>query len=135
LRRISTSFGKIIPGDILQFDEGQATLRDCVFNVDYVIKASGELYYPEKQDHMSEDNRDWYTGISFTWNFNIVVPGMSATKFEFTLGSKPAQLFNVAYERSESNGAEFSPVQAYGAMADSAFDDFGSKLLTELSVK
>ena len=135
LGRISTSFGKIIPGDILQFGEGQATNRDCVFNVDYVIKASGELYYPEKQEHMSDDNRDWYTGISFTWNFNIVVPGTDASKFQLNLDSKPAQLFNVAYERSGSGGAEFSPVQAYGAMADSAFDDFGSNLLTELSVK
>jgi hypothetical protein len=135
LGRISTSFGKVIPGDILQFGAGRGSPRDPVFSVNYVIRDSGELYYPAKQEHIQEADRDWYTGISFAWKFNIVVPGPNTSTFQFSLDSQPARLFEVAYERSSTDAAEFSPVQAYGAMADSAFDDFGSKLLTELSVK
>jgi hypothetical protein len=134
LERISASFGKVIPGDVLQFTEGQATVRDPVFRVDYVIKASGALYYPEKQEHEPEANRDWYTGISFGWKFKIAVPETNASTFQFSLDSKPADLFNVAYERSGTAATEFSSGEVYGAMADSAFDNFGSKLLSELSV-
>ena len=49
LQRISSSFGNVIPGDILQFVHGEAGPRDPVFNITYVITASGDLYYPEKQ--------------------------------------------------------------------------------------
>ena len=134
LERISASFGRVIPGDILRFAIGQATPADPVFNVDYVIKASGDLYYPEKQGHLPEANRDWYTGISFSWHFNIAVPDADASTFQFSLDSKPAELFNVAYNRTTSDAPEMTPIEVYGAMADSAFVDFGSKLLSELSV-
>jgi hypothetical protein len=135
LQRISASFGKVILGDILQFAAGQPNPNDPVFNVVYVIKASGSLYFPVSQEHQPEANRDWYTGISFNWNFNIVVPGASASRFQLSLESQPAQLFNVAYQRTTSGASEFLPVEVYGAMADSAFDNFGSKLLSQLSVK
>lgn len=133
LERISASFGKVIPGDVLQFVASRSTPQDPVFNVDYTIKASGTLYYPGKEERLPEANRDWYTGISFLWNFNIVVPG-DTTQFAFSLDSRPADLFNVVYQSSDGSDQEFSPLEAYGAMADSAFDDFGSKLLSELSV-
>jgi hypothetical protein len=135
LQRISSSFGKIIPGDILQFAADQPNAHDPVFDVAYVIKASGSLYYPVSQEHQPEANRDWYTGISFNWNFNIVVPGTSTSRFQFSLDSQPAHLFNVAYQQATNGSAPFSPDEAYGAMADSAFDDFGSKLLSQLSVR
>ena len=69
------------------------------------------------------------------WNFDISVPDANASKFKFSLTSNPAEQFNVSYEQAGGSDAGFSPVQAYGAMADSAFDDFGSKLLAELSVR
>jgi hypothetical protein len=134
LERITKSFGKVIPGDILQFAIGASSGKDPVFNVDYKIKTSGEVYYPEKQEHLPEANRDWYTGVSFRWKFNIAVPDSTDSRFQFSLDSRPADLFNVAYQQAGTGSTELSPIQVYGAMADSAFDDFGSKLLTELSV-
>lgn len=135
LERISSSFGKVIPGDILQFVAGRASLQGVGFVVTYVIRASGDLYYPVKQEHLAEAKRDWYTGIQFEWNFDITVQGMQSSTFQLGLQSEPAQLFNVAYAREVSEGAELPPMKVYDAMADSAFDDFGSKLLSELAVR
>jgi hypothetical protein len=135
LQRISESFGRVIPGDILQFVVGNPSAGDPSFDVEYVIKASGSAYYPEKQEHLSESKRDWYTGISFKWNFNIKIPGADASTFQFNLESQPAQLFNVAYTQTAGSGAAMTPIEVYGAMADSAFSDFGTKLLSELSVR
>lgn len=135
LERISSSFGKVIPGDILQFTSGEANPKDPLFNITYVITASGTVYYPEKQERLPEASRDWYTGISFLWNFDISVPDANASKFQFSLASHPAEEFNVSYEEAVGSDTGFSPIQAYGAMADSAFDDFSSKLLAELSVR
>ncbi len=135
LGRITNSFGKVIPGDILQFAVGRASPPDIAFNVAYVIRASGGMYYPEKQEHVPEARRDWYTGISFDWNFYITVPGTEFSTFQLSLESEPAQLFHVAYTRSQGQGTELTPTEVYSAMADSAFDDFGSKLLSQLAVK
>lgn len=135
LQRVSSSFGKVIPGDILQFVSAKASPRDPMFNITYVITASGTVYYPEKQEHLPEASRDWYTGISFLWNFGISVPDANASKFEFSLESHPAEVFDVSYEEAAGGGTGIPPVQAYGSMADSAFDDFGSKLLAELSLR
>jgi hypothetical protein len=135
LARISASIGKVIPGDILQFATGDATPQDSVLNVAYVITARDHhIYYPEKQEHIPEENRDWYTAVSFRWQFNVVVPGVNESTFTFSLDSNPAERFDVATQHNGSRGGEFSPSEAYGAMADSAFNDFGSKLLSELSV-
>ena len=135
LQKISESFGKIIPGDILQFSVGRGSPQDINFTVGYVIEASGELYYPVSQEHVSEKNRDWYTGIGFDWDFHVDVPDEERSTFQFSLKSEPAQLFNVAYTKSAGESTELIPVAVYGAMADSAFENFGGKLLTQLAVK
>lgn len=135
LQEISESFGKVIPGDILQFAVGPASSQEIGFTVNYVIRASGGMYYPEKQEHIPEANRDWYTGIEFDWTFLVTVPDKESSSFQLVLKSEPAQLFNVAYTRSAGEGTELEPTAVYGAMADSAFDDFGSKLLSRLSVR
>ena len=135
LQKISDSFGKVIPGDILQFSIGQGSSREIRFRVQYVIKATGELYYPVSQEKLSGASRDWYTGIGFDWGFLVAVPNDESSRFQFSLKSEPAQLFNVAYTKSAGQSDELVPTEVYGAMADSAFDDFGSKLLTQLAVK
>lgn len=134
LEKISSSFGKVIPGDILQFAAGQASSQDVRFVVGYVIRASGDLYYPVKQEHLAETKRDWYTGIEFQWDFHIVVPGAEDSSFQLALKSEPAQLFQVASGRTDSEGG-LAPLEVYDSMADSAFGDFGSKLLSALSVR
>jgi hypothetical protein len=133
LERISASFGKIIPGDILDFEIGPANTRDSLFKVNYVISTSGDLYYPVREEHLPEAGRDWYTGVSFRWNFNVIVPGVNASTFQFSLDSEPAGEFDVMSQRSEGDGAKLSSVSVYSAMADSAFQNFGSKLITQLS--
>jgi hypothetical protein len=133
LERISASFGKIIPGDVLDFEIGPANARDPLFKVNYVISTSGDLYYPVKQEHLPEANRDWYTGVSFKWKFNVIVPGVNASTFQFSLDSEPAGEFNVMSQAGESDGAKLSSVSVYSAMADSAFQNFGSKLIAQLS--
>ena len=135
LQRISNSFGRVIPGDILQFSVGNGSPQNVRFSVAYIVRASGGMYYPEKQEHLAVAGRDWYTGIEFDWRFFIFVPGGEASKFQLALKSEPAQLFNVAYTRTASEGTSLAPMEVYGSMADSAFDNFGSKLLSELSVR
>ena len=135
LQKISESFGKVIPGDILQFSIGQGSPQDMNFTVAYVIEASGDLYYPVSQEHFPERNRDWYTGIGFDWDFRVNVPDEEGSNFQFSLKSEPAQLFNVGYTRSAGESGGLVPTAVYGAMADSAFENFGSKLLTQLAVK
>jgi hypothetical protein len=134
LSRISSSFGRTIPGDILQFSTGQASAEDIGFAVAYLIKVSGDMYYPVKQEHLPEPKRDWYTGIS-QWDFAIRVPGTDSSSFQLSLASQPADLFNVAYTRAASDDQEMTPGEVYNGMADSAFGDFGSKLLSDLSVR
>jgi hypothetical protein len=135
LGRIVASFGKIIPGDILQFVADQPSPQDVGIRVAYLIEASGrDTYFPANQEHLPEAQRDWYTGVSFKWNVDVFVPSAESSAFHLSLESAPAQSFHVAYTRSETENQEFTPGEAYSAMADSAFDDFGSKLLSALSV-
>lgn len=134
LERVSASFGRIIPGDILRFQMGQPTPQEISFDVKYTITASGDPYYPVDEEKLMVSDRDWYTGISFYWKFSIAIPD-SASAFHFSLHSQPAQLFTVGYQRAVGNNEAPSSTEVYNAMADSAFDDFGSKLLSELSVR
>lgn len=134
LQRISSSFGKVIPGDILRFAAGQGASEDIIFDVSYKIQSSGSVYYPVSEEKLREAERDWYTGILFNWNFAIAVPGMDSSASQFGLQSEPADLFNVAYDRGEGESGGMTPDEVYGGMADSAFDDFGSKLLANFSV-
>lgn len=133
LQRISRSFGSVIPGDILQFAVGKPSSRDVSFVVTYIIRASGEMYYPEKQENLSVAKRDWYTGISFEWNLNIAVPGSKSSTFQLDLKSEPAEVFQVAYTRVAGEGAGLPPTEVYSSMADSAFDNFGAKLVSQLA--
>ncbi len=135
LQKISESFGKVIPGDILQFSVGQGLPDEIKFVVRYKILATGDMYYPVVQEKRTTDVRDWYTGIGFDWSFSVAVPDEQSSRFQFSLKSEPAQLFNVAYAKSASNSSELVPTAVYGAMADSAFDDFGGKLLNQLYIK
>jgi hypothetical protein len=135
LQKISESFGKVIPGDILQFSVGRGSPQETNFTVGYVIEASGELYYPVSQERLPENSRDWYTGIGFDWDFHVNVPDEERSTFQFSLKSEPAQLFNVAYTKSACESTDLVPTAVYGAMADSAFENFREKLLTQLAVK
>lgn len=132
LQKITESFGKVIPGDILQFGPGRASSQEIGFKINYVIQASGAMYYPEKQENVPQPQRDWYTGIAFDWNFFVRVPGAESSNFQLTLKSEPAQHF---YSRGAGEGAGLAPTEVYNAMADSAFDDFGSKLLSQLALR
>lgn len=133
-QRITTTFGQVIPGDILQFSPGQGTSRDVNFQVFYTVKASGHLYYPESQKHLPMARRDLYTGISFDWFFEVYVPGLEAELFQFSLTSEPADLFRVAYTRYSTEDRSLSAGQVYDAMADSAFDNFAARLFSEVSL-
>ena len=133
LQRISDSFGKVIPGDILQFTAGQPSSRDVRFIVTYVIRASGEMYYPEKQKQLAVAKRDWYTGISFDWNLYIGVPGSDSPAFQLALKSEPAEVFQVAYTRVAGAAEQLPPSEVYNSMADSAFESFGAKLASQLA--
>lgn len=135
LQKISESFGKVIPGDILQFSIGRGSPQDINFVVDYVIEASGDLYYPVSQESVPKTGRDWYTGIGFNWDFRVNVPNEERSTFQFSVESEPAQLFNVGYTRSAGESTGLVPIAVYGAMADSAFENFGAKLLAQLAVK
>lgn len=134
LQKISESFGKVIPGDILQFSAGQGSAQDMNFTVVYVIEASGDLYYPVSQKSIPESRRDWYTGIEFDWKFEVNVPDEDSSSSKFSLKSEPSDLFHVAYTRSEGQSNDLEPTEVYGAMADSAFEDFGAKLLSQFAV-
>jgi hypothetical protein len=131
LEKISESFGKVIPGDVLEFARGTGTAQDIGFVVNYAIRASGDLYYLTKEEQTPKERRDFYAGVSFDWRFRIGVPGLEASAFQFSFESEPAQLFKVA----SSTGPDLAPINVYSAMAGSAFDDFGSKLVSQVSFK
>jgi hypothetical protein len=135
LQKIAESFGKVIPGDILQFSVGRGAPQEIKFTVQYAIRATGEVYYPVSQEKLEAAGRDWYTGIGFDWGFFVAVPDGESSRFQFSLQSEPAQLFHVGYSKSASESSDLVPTAVYSAMADSAFDDFGGKLLTQLAVK
>jgi tetratricopeptide (TPR) repeat protein len=135
LQEISESFGKVIPGDILQFSVGRGSPQEINFTVNYVIQATGDMYFPVSQEKLPTANRDFYTGIGFDWGFVVSVPDEESSRFQFSLKSEPAQLFKVAYTKTTGESSELVPTAVYAAMADSAFDDFGSKLLSQLAIK
>lgn len=134
--RISTSFGKVIPGDILQFVAGEPSAQDVGIRVGYLIDASGDdLFYPKDQARLPQVQRDWYTGVSFAWDVKISIPSSQESAFRMSLHSAPADSFTVAYTRSSGEDQGFTPTEGYDAMAESAFDNFGSKFLSALSVE
>lgn len=135
LQKISESFGERIPGDILQFSMGEGRSDQLRFVVRYLIRATGEIYYPVSQEKLNISTRDWYTGIGFDWGFLVAVPDANSSHYQFAVKSQPAQLFHVAYSRNSSEQNSLEPTIVYSAMADSAFENFGSNLLVELAVK
>jgi hypothetical protein len=135
LARISNSFGNVIPGDILQFVEGKPSSNDIGFEVGYVIQASGAMYYPGKQEQFPQAARDWYTGVNFTWAFVVDVPDTKSSKFQLKMKSEPAPVFQVMSSQNLGGSESLEPASVYSAMADSAFADFGSKLLAQLSLQ
>jgi hypothetical protein len=134
VQRISSSFGKVIPGDILEFREGAGKPDDLSLVVEYVIQSSTDIYFPDKQKSLPMVSRDWYAGVSFDWAFHVLVPGSETTAYQFRFSSSPAELFSVAYTGTPAEGQEPAPTEVYDAMADSAFDGFSSKLLEALAV-
>jgi hypothetical protein len=132
---MSESFGRRIPGDMLHFSLGEGRSDQLRFVVRYQIRATGEVYYPVSQGKLNISTRDWYTGIGFDWGFLVAVPDAASSHYQFSVKSQPAQLFHVAYSRNSFEQNSLEPTIVYSAMADSAFEDFGAKLLIELAVK
>jgi hypothetical protein len=136
VERISSAFRQVIPADILQFKKSQAADGEIAFFVSYTIQASGDLYYSVKEAQMPVNRRSWYTGITFGWSFQIVVPGEDSYPLEFSLTSEPANEIQFSYSAPRSGlPTEAPPNAVYNAMANSAFDDLTAKVLSELSVQ
>jgi hypothetical protein len=136
VQRISSAFRQIIPADILQFTKSEAADGEIGFFVSYTIQASGALYYSVKEGQIPVGRRNWYTGITFGWTFQIVVPGEDSYPLEFSLTSEPANEIQFSYSAPSSGLPTQPPPNAvYKAMANSAFDDLTAKVLRELSVE
>lgn len=142
LQRIQTSFGKVIPGDVLAFDTGQPEAGDVQFAVSYLVKPTGSVYYPVSEEHLPDAKRHFYVGIGYNWHFDIRIPDRDAL-YQLKFASTPASLFQVAYQRVSKNALDVgtqdpnpvNPAEVYDAMAESAFEDFSSKLLSEVALK
>ena len=139
LQRIQTSFGKVIPGDVLAFETGAPDPENVQFEVDYLVQPTGSLYYPESEEHLAEAKRHYYVGVGYEWHFSIRVPDRESL-YELKFASTPASLFQVAYQRVSQSALDAgiqhaNPTEIYDAMAESAFEDFSSKLLSEVALK
>jgi hypothetical protein len=142
LQRIQTSFGKVIPGDVLAFDTGQPEAGDVQFAVNYLVKPTGSVYYPVSEERLPDAKRHFYVGIGYNWHFDIRIPDRDAL-YQLKFASTPASLFQVAYQRVSKNALDVgtqdpnpvNPAEVYDAMAESAFEDFSSKLLSEVALK
>jgi hypothetical protein len=134
--RIASAFKQVIPGDILQFAQSEQGAGEISFAVSYTIRASGALYFSAREQHLPEKQRHWYTGIVFDWRFQVGAPGEESLPLEFSFTSNPANEFYFTYSSSKSRAAEQPSARAvYDAMAESAFEEFTSKLLSALSVQ
>jgi hypothetical protein len=146
LQRIQTSFQKVIPGDVLEFEADTPEAGEAQFEVGYVVKPTGSLYYPDREKDLSDAKRNYYVGVGYDWRFCIRVPGRQPL-YVFKFASSPASLFKVAYQRASKRGSFFNgdmtnsasdmanPAEVYDAMAESAFEDFSSKLLSEVALR
>ena len=112
------SLGAIFPNDIVSLaNEDKDELPKL--EVYYTYKNNrNSLYYSEKEETISEQERTWYYGIEIIWYFKLFIPTQKSSLYEFSLVSKPALRFT-----SETN----SPSDIYNNMAVSAFTDFSSE--------
>jgi hypothetical protein len=137
LHKTAETFQRVIPGDILDFEMTEGEPDEMQLEIEYSVSDNESLYYPVSQENRPEYQRNFYAGIAYEWNMTIRIPGHEPTTVAFS--SRPASLFRVAYQRVSSSsyagGAEPNATEVYSAMADSAFADFGDKLLARLSVR
>jgi hypothetical protein len=112
------------------------------FAVNYLVNPTGSVYYPVSEEHLPDAKRHFYVGIGYNWYFDIRIPDRDAL-YQLKFASTPASLFQVAYQRVSKNALDVgtqdpnpvNPAEVYDAMAESAFEDFSSKLLSEVALK
>lgn len=124
---IRTSFSRIIPNDILQFVGGTGDIR---FTVDYVVFPSNMVYHETGLSALEEVHAPYYKGIGFHWKFRILVDNKNA--YEFEEESFPPAHFEVHRQETSAPSAkrpELKTAAVYDRMAETAFDDFGKRLL------
>ncbi|MBS1797285.1 MAG: hypothetical protein JSS81_25895 [Acidobacteria bacterium] len=136
---VADSFRYIIPDDILEITTECG--QECgVFEVKYTI-GPGSIYYDMRQENVPENDRIYYPGIVFDWDFAVRIPNRSAV-YGFQLESEPAS--TITYDTVSND--EYDPKKnfaevlnadrdlIYDSMVKSAFDDFKMNLVNRTGI-
>jgi hypothetical protein len=137
--RIANAFSIVIPDDILEFTN--ECNGECItFLVKYIVD-SDNIYYDLRQKKLADNDRTWYPGVWFDWNFDIKTPNNPKT-YDFQLTSDPASeiTYDSNFDGENIDKEEFAKLLdkdkniIYDSMAISAFDDFEKNLVYRLGI-
>jgi hypothetical protein len=137
--RISEAFNTVIPNDILEFTSECGD--ECItFLVKYIVD-SDNIYYDLRQKKLPDNDRTWYPGVWFDWNFDIKTPDNPKT-YDFQLTSDPAEeiSYDSNFDGENIDKNEFEKLLdkdkniIYESMVISAFDDFRANLIYRMGI-
>lgn len=137
--RITEAFSIVIPNDVLEFTNECGD--ECItFLVKYKID-SDTIYYDLRQKKISYNDRTWYPGIWFDWNFDIKTLNNPQT-YDFQLTSDPAEeiTYDSTFDGENIDKEEFTKLLdkdknlLYDSMVISAFDDFKANLVYRMGI-
>jgi curved DNA-binding protein CbpA len=138
------AFNEALGYDIVDFDDGGTSSSSygydayghygrqsekaapVLFAVKYKVTPSGSIY------ESTTGTRKKLFGILFDWDFTIRFDGETTDRYHLALVSAPAK--NISYTTYGSYDS-YSMILPYTKMAESAFDEFGSKLEVGIGVK
>ena len=128
--KVKQSFATIIPQGILEFRNKGA----IVFKISYTVVPSGMVYYSTKE---MPALRKYYTGIRILWKFEMFLKEEKIHAFEEQ--TEPPLNFHVQEHRQRSPfmlpGGTVSASAIYNAMAQTAFNGFGEKIVRHFGIK
>ncbi len=137
---VAQGFRQAIPEDVLELTNECA--GECVnFMVKYTVNVKDTIYYDNRQEKFSDDEKVYYPGIFIIWDFNVQIPN-NMQNYNFKLVSLPAQEIYYDSNASETidpkkdfeNVLNADKGLIYDSMVESAFDDFKAVLNSRMGI-
>ena len=123
-----------------RYGRQEAKTAPVTFVIKYRVSPSGSIYESTRPSESSYGSRlgldsgrkKKLFGILVDWDFGIRFDGEAADRYHLTLQSAPAK--NISYTTYGNYGG-YDTMTPYTKMAESAFDEFGSKLAAGIGIE
>ncbi len=137
------AFNEALGYDVIDFDDGgyssssygydsyghygkkENKTGPVTFNVKYHVGPSGSIY------ESTSGSRKRLFGVLFDWSFKVRFDNEQTDRYSLTMASAPAKNISYTTYGEYDHASEIVP---YTKMAESAFDEFGSKLAVGIGI-